>query len=156
MQDVQLILGYGEKFTPQGSHLVPVDAAGTGEQFLGVDHVGGTDGMHVDGGALARPPPCRTGMVQVDMRQKNVGDLVGGESVLCQGLAEVGDGGSGAAFHQGGAILVGEEKYADGIGDALEVQVEGVDNWEGHGRTFDGMALMDNFSNVIQVVFDRS
>jgi hypothetical protein len=71
-------------------------------------------------------------MIQVDVGEENIGDMGRGKLVLIQGLQESRDGRARATFHQSSPLVVGDEKYTDGIGDAMKVKIKCVDGRKGH------------------------
>lgn len=94
----------------------------------------GAEVVHVDTSTLAGPPTGRSGVVQVDVGDKHVGDVAGGQVVSDEGLFQRREGGARAAFDQNRAAAVGNQVGGDGVGEALEVKIEGVNRvcW-GHG-----------------------
>ena len=65
-------------------------------------------------------------MVQVDVGDEHVGDVAGGEVVSDEGLFQRREGGARAAFDQNRAAAVGNQVGGDGVGEALEVKIKGV------------------------------
>jgi len=71
-----------EHLAPEAVHIVAVEAGGTGEQPRGVDHVLRPVRVHQELRVrdLAQQGAGRAGVVQVDVRDGDLGDLVRGEA----------------------------------------------------------------------------
>src|SRR6266542_826888 len=75
--DDELTLGNWQEITPQRLHSISVDTRRAGEQFLGVNHMRRTNGMHINLRALLSQPSRRAGMIEMDMRQQNMSHISG-------------------------------------------------------------------------------
>ncbi len=120
----------GEKLAPEGFHAFAINAFGADEEALGVEQVWEANFVNVDVGALLGKPAGGPGMVEVDMGEKGVGDVGGGEAVRFQGGGESGNCRARADFDEDRSASVGDQKGGDGVGKSLEVEVECMN--EGH------------------------
>jgi hypothetical protein len=64
-----------EKFAPEGFHLITVDAFCAGEEAFGVKHMLRAKVVNVDIRAVFGEPARRSGMVEVNMGEENMGNV---------------------------------------------------------------------------------
>ncbi len=74
---------------PEGIKLTAVNSAGAFDKTGGINQMGGTFGMDVNGNPFPCKPSCRPRMIQMDMGDKNSQQVPGFKPRFSQGGNEV-------------------------------------------------------------------
>ena len=104
-----------------------IDPRRAGQQSRGIGEMPLAARMDVDGRALRRPPARAPSVVQVHVRDQDVGDGGRNHAQGGKGVDKAGQGAGGTAFHEHGSSRSDHREGGDGFWQALEVQIQHMD-----------------------------
>jgi hypothetical protein len=116
----------GEKFAPEGVHVLAINAFGAHEEAFGIEQVGCANFVDVDVGALLGQPPGSPSMIQVDVGEEDMGKVGWDKAVGFEGGGEGRDSRAGAGFDENPSVRMRNEKSGNGVRHALKVKIKGV------------------------------